>query len=150
MTRTRPPRTIRTEYGLFDETTPARETTAHSKLRKATRDRIRTMEKHGSRPYVKTNVTGKGYVGGWEDDKGAIHDAQRVKLGNVGEADLEVLWFGQGFMFEIKAGSDYQKPNQAKNERLYTKAGGIYLIVRAPHEATDAMLQWAAQSGRVF
>jgi hypothetical protein len=143
-------RMVRTEFGLHQDQSPEkRKTTAHSKLRKATRYRIRTLGTHGSRPYVKTNVTGKGHMGGWEDDDGAIHGAHRVQVGNPGEADLEVTWFGQSFMFEIKAGDDVQRPVQAKIERLFTAAGGIYLIVRAPHEATDAMLQWAARTGKI-
>jgi hypothetical protein len=144
-------RAAQTEFGVIDNQSPDKYSPSeHAKLRKRTRDRIRALEKHGSRPYVKTNVTGKAVMGGWEDEDGAVHDGYRVQVGNTGEADLEVTWFGQSFQFEIKAGRDTQRRSQEKIERLFTKAGGIYLIVREPHEAVDCMLQWAAQTGRVF
>jgi hypothetical protein len=143
-------RMSRTEFGLIEDTGDKYSPSEHAKLRKATRDRIRTLERHGSRPYVKTNITGKVHLGGWKDQDDALHDSREYYAGNTGEADLEVTWFGQSFMFEIKVGRDTQLRSQEKIERLFTKAGGIYLIVRAPHEATDAMLQWAAQTGRVF
>ncbi len=141
---------VQTEFGLHADQSPEkRKATPHSKLRTATREAIRGMERHGCRPYVKTNVTGKGVVGGWEDADGAIHDGHRVQIGNTGEADLEVTWFGQSFQFEVKAGNDVQRRAQEKIERLFTRAGGIYVIVRKPSDATDAMLQWAAQTGKV-
>jgi hypothetical protein len=131
---------VQTEFGLHADQSPAKhKASAHSKLRKATRTRIRTLEKHGSRPYVRTNFTGKAQIGDRE-----------YHVGNVGEADLEVVWFGQGFQFEIKAEGDSQRRTQEKAERLFQAAGGIYLIVRQPHEATDCMLQWAARVGKIF
>lgn len=130
------------EFGLIADQSPAKhQPTAHSKLRTATREAIRRLERHGSRPYVRTNVTGKVRFEGGD---------RAYQVGNTGEADLEVVWFGQGFQFEIKAEGDRQRPSQEKAERLFTKADGIYLIVRAPHEATDRMLQWASQNGKIF
>lgn len=133
---------VQTEFGLHADQSPEKhQPTAHSRLRTATREAIRRLEKYGSRPYVKTNTTGKARF------EGSDH---AYMVGNPGEADIETTWFGQQFMFEIKTGTGRQSDVQAKIQRLFERAGGIYLVVRHAHEAPDRMLLWASQSGKII
>jgi hypothetical protein len=112
----------------------------HSLLKTATIAAIRKLASTGVRPIVVPQFVGHANVGG----------GRKYRVGQPGASDLLAIWHGHAFALELKCGSDRQRDSQAHWQALFERAGGTYLIVRKPHEAVDAMLQWAAQKGYVF
>jgi hypothetical protein len=119
---------------------PKAKRTPHSLLKTATIAAIRKLASTGSRPIVVPQFVGHANVGG----------GRKYRVGQPGASDLLCVWHGHAFALELKAGNDRQRDSQAHWQALFERAGGTYLIVRKPADAVDAMLQWAAQRGKVF
>ena len=114
--------------------------TPHSALKASTIIAIRKLAATGSRPIIVPQFVGHANVGG----------GRKYRVGQPGASDLLCVWNGHAFALEIKAGRDQQRDSQKHWQGLFERAGGTYVIVRRPADATDAMLQWAAQKGLVF
>lgn len=129
------------EFGWFQVRAPKSKSTPHGNLKRAVIIAIRKLATEQCRPIIVPQFSGRVMVGEGR--------AQRsYKAGQSGVSDLLVIWHGQAFGFELKAGHDTQRHSQEHWQRLFEKAGGIYALVRRPTEAVDLMTQWAAQRGK--
>ncbi len=108
--------------------------TPHSLLRAATREQIRTLAYLGSRPLIQPQFTGYATL-----DTGA-GKIKRYKVGNPGQSDDLVVFFGHAIGLEYKVGADRQRPTQVRWQQLFERAGGLYVIVRRPKDGVDALM----------
>ena len=109
----------------------ARKPTPASKLRKAVIESVKTLGYLGSKPVVTPVYSGHVEM-----------DGKRYALGRPGASDLVVCWHGGFFALELKAGADQQRDSQKAYAARISEAHGVYVIVRQPQDAIDAMMRW--------
>lgn len=115
--------------------------TPHSLLKAATRAQVRKLAYLGSRPLIQPQ-----YVGYATLDKGH-GKMQKYKVGNPGSGDDLCIFFGRVVALEYKAGADRQRDSQKRWQALFERAGGIYVIVRTPKDAIDALMKVYEDAG---
>lgn len=74
----------------------------------------------------------------WTNDTGVAKsmDGKRtIRFGLVGSPDVLGCLDGQFIGIEVKAPTGQQREAQAKFQRAFEKAGGIYILARSPDEA---------------
>lgn len=97
-------------------------------LRREVIKAIQDMKYLGSRPCVVPIYSGV-----------AEHDGIRYSVGRGGSADLITTFFGFALHMELKTKNDFQSERQKKFQMRVEQAGGVYVLVRSPKDATDAM-----------
>jgi hypothetical protein len=64
-----------------------------------------------------------------------LQDARRVRFGTLGQADIDGVHRGIGIQVESKTQTGRQTDEQAKFQRAWERAGGVYVLARSPEEA---------------
>ena len=100
-----------------------------ARLRKATIAAIQALVHSGSRPMVVPVFSG-----------GVEIDGRRYLMGRAGASDLVCCFKGRFFALELKAGRDVVSDAQKKFAMRVAQAGGVYVVVRQPQDAVDALM----------
>lgn len=109
---------------------PATRITPATILRRETIKAIQELKYLGSRPCVVPIYTGI-----------AEHGGKKYQVGRLGASDLVVCFAGRFAALELKAGADRQSDRQKKFEMRIQQAGGVYVLVRKPQDAVDALVR---------
>lgn len=104
--------------------------TPASILRRETIKAIQELKYLGSRPAVIPVFTGQ-----------VEHGGKKYQVGRLGASDLVVCFAGRFAALELKAGNDRQSDRQKKFEMRIHQAGGVYVLVRKPQDAVDALVR---------
>lgn len=70
-----------------------------------------------------------------------LRDAQLVKFGITGGGDAVCASHGLPIQIEVKNEDGRQREGQGRFEGAWTRAGGLYLLVRSAEEAVDLIRQ---------
>lgn len=103
-------------------------------LRKRCKAAVKTLGYLGSRPLWEPRLTaGKVHFG---------NSKREITVGNKGQTDVVVTWYGHAFHCEIKAGKDRERPSQTAYAPLIQRSHGTRIEVRQPKDLIDAMMHW--------
>lgn len=103
-------------------------------LRKRCKDAVKSLEYLGSRPLWEPRLTaGKVHFGNSKNE---------ITVGNKGQTDVVVTWWGHAFHCEIKAGADRERPSQTEYAPKIKRSHGTRVEVRSAKDLIDAMMHW--------
>lgn len=68
-----------------------------------------------------------------------LRQARPLKAGVPGSPDVLGAHGGRAIGIEMKTATGQQREAQAKFERAWTKAGGLYVLARSPEEAIEGL-----------
>jgi hypothetical protein len=114
--------------------TGARKESPAASLKRRCKEALKPLADLGSRPLWEPRLTaGKVKF---------ANDKREFGIGNKGQADVIVTWFGHAWHAEIKAGRDRESKSQERYAPFITRSHGTRLIVRQPSDLVESMMGW--------